>query len=341
MRKLLAAFLCACTGIGFAPFIAAPGQSAGEITSPVCGDIAVILKTIRTIESGGDYTAQAPGSTASGAYQYIDATWKHWYKTTHPGFAVPYPKARLAPPEIQDAVAAANVTDILKNHQHNVPVVPIIWYLPAALDNPALMDTVPAGNVLTPRQYQAKWTTEYESHTGPVSDAACTAPTSADGAWALPAPRDQISLAQIASPHHTYPAWDLIIDSGTPIYAITGGTVASVQHWDGNWWRDGCTTSNPPAGCNTCGNGLTIETRNGLRHTYCHNTQLLVTDGATVTPGQHIANSGDTGRSGTPHLHLELRVNDIQHCPQPLIAALYGSSPPPAPAELPTTGCST
>ena len=39
-------------------------------------------------------------------------------------------------------------------------MVPIIWYYPAALTNPALMDIVPkpeAGNVLTIREYQWRW----------------------------------------------------------------------------------------------------------------------------------------------------------------------------------------
>lgn len=44
-------------------------------------------------ESGGDYTAQNPVSTASGRYQFLDTTWNN-YKG--------YSKARLAPPGVQD-----------------------------------------------------------------------------------------------------------------------------------------------------------------------------------------------------------------------------------------------
>ena len=101
----------------------------------------------------------------------------------------------------------------------------------------------------------------------------------------------------------------------------------------------GCNGNNPPAGCATCGMGVTIRTADGTRFTYCHNSVLYVNDGDTITAGQHIADSGDTGRSGAPHLHLEIRINNIQHCPQPLLRALFDNQPPPAPASLPTTGC--
>ena len=165
-------------------------------------------------------------------------------------------------------------------------------------------------------------------------------PISADGRWALPAPYDTIAPGTLDDPHHDYPAWDFLIPEGTPIYAITDGVVVTTQHWNGNWWRAGCGHAGAPAACNTCGNGLTIQTADGLRHTYCHNQRLHVNDGDPIVAGQHIADSGDTGRSGTPHLHLELRLNGRQHCPQPLLAALYYQRPIPAPASLPTSGCS-
>ena len=149
-----------------------------------------------------------------------------------------------------------------------------------------------------------------------------------------------MDLELINSPHHDYPAWDFIVAEGTPIYAITGGTVVTEQHWDGNYHRAGCGRAGAPTGCNTCGHGLTIRTDDGLRHTYCHNQRLHVHDGDPIVAGQHIADSGDTGRSGTPHLHLELRINGRQHCPQPLLAALYNAAPIPTPPACPPAGCS-
>ncbi len=46
-----------------------------------------------------------------------------------------------------------------------------------------------------------------------------------------------------------------------------------------------------------------------LRHgdytvSYCHLSQVLVLQGASVMPGEVIAITGNTGRSTNPHLHL-------------------------------------
>lgn len=334
--KFLAAVGVALLTVLSIPFMAIPGGNPDQPAGSACGNIEVILETIRNLESSDDYQAQSPNSTASGAYQFIDSVWRN---LAGPLLAARYPTAATAPADLQDRVAAGYVTDILDNHDNQVAVVPIIWYLPAALDNDTLMDQVPAGNVYTPRQYQRRWLETYQHKTGPVDAAACADSQPAHGGWALPVAAEQLTDATIAAPHHDYPAWDLMLPVGTPIYAITSGQVVNTQHWDGNWWTAGCSTSEVN-GCNTCGNGITIHTSDGLRHTYCHNSRLHVADGDHIQPGQHIADSGDTGRSGAPHLHLELRLNDIQRCPQPLLAALYHQQPPPGPAALPTSGCS-
>jgi hypothetical protein len=76
------------------------------------GDVERIMATIRARESGGNYNAQAKGSTASGAYQFIDSTWSGLTKKY--GIGQEFGKAKLAPKEIQDAIARAYVQDILK-----------------------------------------------------------------------------------------------------------------------------------------------------------------------------------------------------------------------------------
>lgn len=54
------------------------------------------LDTIKARESGGDYRAQNPVSSASGAYQVLDGTW---------GGYGGYSRAGDAPPEVQDKFA--------------------------------------------------------------------------------------------------------------------------------------------------------------------------------------------------------------------------------------------
>ena len=101
-------------------------QAQRENLEPIPADVGKILSAIRTKESGGNYAAQNPTSTASGAYQFIDSTWKSLTQKYNIG--TEYPKAKLAPPEIQDAVAAKYVQDILKEAGGDVSKVPLAWY---------------------------------------------------------------------------------------------------------------------------------------------------------------------------------------------------------------------
>jgi murein DD-endopeptidase MepM/ murein hydrolase activator NlpD len=240
------------------------------------------------------------------------------------------------------------VNQLLADHNEQIDLIPVAWYLPAALDNPALMDQVPAreaGNTLTIRDYQLKWMNVYHQKvaaTAPGPDglnADCSTDVTSDGRWALPAPRDSLTDTGIDAPHHDYPAVDLIMNEGTPVFAVTGGTVTRTTNFPNNWFRAGCDTDHPPTGCATCGTGVTIGAPDGVRYTYCHNRAIYVHDGDTVTAGQHIADSGNTGRSGAPHLHLEIRANNAQRCPQRLLAALYSNQPLPEITTLPTSGC--
>ncbi len=162
-----------------------------------------------------------------------------------------------------------------------------------------------AGNTLTIRQYQTRWLATYQrklAHAAPGGDETC-ATTTINGNWALPVPANVLTDDNLAAPHHDYPAWDLPLPEGTPIYAITAGDVIATQHWNGNWWRDGCDTTDPPDACNTCGNGITIHTTTGLRHTYCHNQTL------------HVA-LGDTHHRRPTHRRLR-RHRPIRHPPPP------------------------
>jgi cell wall-associated NlpC family hydrolase len=164
--KYLATAICtACLTVGggtlglvLVPVLALAG--GGAQPADLCGipgDITAALATIRQLESGNDYTAQAAKASASGAYQFLDSSWRTW--SARAGYPDLYARAYLAPPHVQDAAAAAYVQAIL-DQWHDVAYVPVNWYYPAAADNPALMDIVPApqaGNRLTVRQYQTRW----------------------------------------------------------------------------------------------------------------------------------------------------------------------------------------
>jgi murein DD-endopeptidase MepM/ murein hydrolase activator NlpD len=317
--------------------LALPLLAGGTTSRAVggCGDVPRVLDTIRTLESGSNYTITAAHASASGAYQIIDSTWAAWSAAA--GVGSEYQHAFQAPPAVQDAVAGHHVQQLLDQY-HDVTYVPLAWYYPAAIGNPALMDVVPApgaGNTLTPRQYQTRWMDVYNAET--TTGTAVCGPVVAGGEWSLPVDRTLIDAnpAALSAPHHDYPAWDFGVPVGTIIYAIHAGTVDHVSTWSGN-------CANDPSACvDTCGTGLTIRDTAGVHWTYCHGSRLTVSVGDQIVAGQTIMLSGDTGHSSGPHLHVEIRINGIQHCPQPLLIELYNGTAPSTAQSLPTTGCST
>jgi hypothetical protein len=141
-----------------APTTVAPAPTTTLAPAPVAqnitaypSQIANILATIRYVESRGNYSAPPNKGNASGAYQFIASTWD--------GFGG-YDHAYLAPPQVQDERAAADVSRFLAQWNNDVSMIPVMWYYPRAAREPALMDVVPvqsAGNVLTIREYQQRW----------------------------------------------------------------------------------------------------------------------------------------------------------------------------------------
>ena len=355
--KLLAVVLVPLAAVvAFISGIVLIGGDAAP-TSSLCGcpsDIAVILDTIRTQESSGDNTARSPGSTASGAYQFLDTTWA--------GYGG-YPSAYLAPAAVQDARAAVWVTGILAANNGVVESIPVTWYIghvPAV--GSAEWDTVPypeAGNTITPRQYVTRWLATYAikiasaasvtsttTNTTPfpgslgVSSAAtvdvcsCSVTPTLDG-FALPVPRALIDQQPglLALPHHDYPAWDYPTPIDTPVFAVHGGAVSRITNSQQNCYPDGI-------GCDKCGLGVVITDSEGTEWTYCHASEVAVTTGAAVVAGERIMTSGNSGYSTGPHLHFGVRIRGVDLCPQPLLQAIYATGRGIAAAQLPTTGCS-
>lgn len=88
-------------------------------------------------------------------------------------------------------------------------------------------------------------------------------------------------------------ALDYGVPSGTTVYAAADGVVLSRNSLTGSY-----------------GNYIVIQHVNGLRTWYAHgNGVFYVSPGQTVSKGQAIMQSGNSGNSSGPHLHFEVRVS--------------------------------
>lgn len=119
-------------------------------------DIDRILHTIRQRESSGDYTARNPSSSASGAYQFIDSTWRAV------GGATYAPRAYLATPAQQDTVARSYVEKILAANRDNLRAVAVTWYV-GDPNKPDSYKPPGPGNTLTVGQYWERWRATYNA----------------------------------------------------------------------------------------------------------------------------------------------------------------------------------
>lgn len=95
-----------------------------------------------------------------------------------------------------------------------------------------------------------------------------------------------------ASSYHKGIDWGTPI--GTPVYASSGGTVAKAG------WGSGY------------GYCIYINHPDGKQTRYGHLSKVLVSSGQSVSQGQRIALSGNTGVSTGPHLHFEILVGGTQ-----------------------------
>ena len=84
---------------------------------------------------------------------------------------------------------------------------------------------------------------------------------------------------------------DIAVSTGTSVMATSGGTV-TVAGWQSGY-----------------GYVVYIDHGNGVVSRYGHLSKILVSVGQTVSQGDVIARSGNTGNSTGPHLHFEIRVN--------------------------------
>jgi murein DD-endopeptidase MepM/ murein hydrolase activator NlpD len=94
---------------------------------------------------------------------------------------------------------------------------------------------------------------------------------------------------------HKHSGQDFAVPIGTNVMAAHSGTVVKAGP---NGGGDG------PA----YGNAIVIKHGNGTYSQYAHLSRIDVHIGQTVSTGQHIALSGNTGNSSGPHLHFEIRT---------------------------------
>jgi murein DD-endopeptidase MepM/ murein hydrolase activator NlpD len=92
-----------------------------------------------------------------------------------------------------------------------------------------------------------------------------------------------------------------------PVYAVDDGVISGINH--GKLY----------------GKIIEIDHGNGIKTRYAHLSKILSTSasGSTVTRGQIIGYSGDTGSVTWAHLHFEIHINNAPIDPFPL----YGKLP--------------
>lgn len=87
---------------------------------------------------------------------------------------------------------------------------------------------------------------------------------------------------------------------GTDIGCEYGATIVAVQSG----------TVTLAGGYGGYGNAVMIQNTDGYVTLYGHLSQIYVSEGQTVSPGQAIGACGSTGNSTGPHLHFEVRSGD-------------------------------
>ncbi len=192
----------------------------------------------------------------------------------------------------------------------------------------------------TATNYWTALSTIYESmlgHTGTASDE--PAPLSSWGGSSCPA--GELAIAGdyalplerrwydehpewFTRPHHDYPAIDIPVPVGTPLYAVTNGVVVGT----------------PTGG--RCGVGVVFNGDDRAQYTFCHGqpgTQAVAI-GERITVGQHLMDSASTGNSTGPHLHFGVETAGAKRCPQTFLVAIADGQPL-VPQDLPTAGCTS
>jgi hypothetical protein len=124
-----------------------------------------------------------------------------------------------------------NVRGILASHGGHLAAVPVVWYYPAAWDNDALLDRVPApsqGNTMTVRAYAESWIKSYDG----MSPNSVGIHGSIDTPQLVPDTNSSQSIWQATVDALTHP-WDATSLISTPLDAIKAflSLLTSAETW--------------------------------------------------------------------------------------------------------------
>lgn len=128
------------------------------------------------------------------------------------------------------------------------------------------------------------------SGTSPTSESSCPGGAVGGGGFIWPADNHFLSGNDYWSGHLGI---DISAGEGAPVYAADSGVVTMVQ----GGWNYGY------------GNVIQIDHGNGYSTLYAHLNAYFVSMCQSVSAGQQIATSGNTGNSQGAHLHFEVRQN--------------------------------
>jgi murein DD-endopeptidase MepM/ murein hydrolase activator NlpD len=124
-------------------------------------------------------------------------------------------------------------------------------------------------------------------------------------------PSDLVLEPPLGPYPHFHTGIDLAAPFGTPVTAAADGVVVASMHTNIGY-----------------GNYVIIAHGAGIMTLYAHLLETDVTTGDRVTRGKRIGLEGSSGLSTGPHVHFELRVNDLVFDPMIYLPPLIGPLTP-------------
>lgn len=124
------------------------------------------------------------------------------------------------------------------------------------------------------------------------------------GGFSLPLSEIQVSSSFGTRWNRQHAGIDLAAESGTHILAADSGTVIF------------------SGACDGYGNLIILDHKNGFKTYYAHASVLYAEIGAVPEKGEVIAAVGSTGNSTGPHLHFEIRKDDVPLNPADFLPGL-------------------